>query len=201
MRASRRRGPADDDTGGQDDAAGQPPVRGLPSATLERIAALATQKGYRRGEIVFSAGDVGDALFGVVSGRIRISAGNADGREMFLNIMEAGDTSRDGASRRRDAHGDGNGDRPSDCVDPARAVLRAARAGAQSGARGLAAVRRAAALDQRPAWRMRRSSMRPRGLPSAFSRCASCMARQRRPGSADLAGGARRVPGVSRRAV
>src|SRR5687767_3368240 len=71
---------------------GSPLFRGLPSATLERIAALATQKNYRRGEIVFSAGDAGDALFGVVSGRIRISTGNADGREIFLNIMEPGDT-------------------------------------------------------------------------------------------------------------
>jgi len=71
---------------------GSPLFRGLPPATLERIAALATQRGYRRGEIVFSAGDAGDALFGVVSGRIRISAGSADGREIFLNIMEPGDT-------------------------------------------------------------------------------------------------------------
>jgi CRP/FNR family cyclic AMP-dependent transcriptional regulator len=71
---------------------GSPLFRGLPSATLERIAVLATQKNYRRGEIVFSAGDAGDALFGVVSGRIRISAGNADGREIFLNIMEPGDS-------------------------------------------------------------------------------------------------------------
>src|SRR5688572_31788905 len=71
---------------------GSPLFRGLPSATLERIATLATQKSYRRGEIVFSAGDAGDALFGVVSGRIRISAGTPDGREMSLNIMEPGDT-------------------------------------------------------------------------------------------------------------
>ena len=71
---------------------GSPLFRGLAPAILDRIAALAVQRGYRRGEIVFSAGDAGDALFGVVSGRIRISAGNADGREIFLNIMEPGDT-------------------------------------------------------------------------------------------------------------
>ena len=71
---------------------GSPLFRGLPPATLERMAALATQRGYRRGEIVFSAGDAGDALFGVVSGRIRISTANADGREAFLNIMEPGDS-------------------------------------------------------------------------------------------------------------
>jgi CRP/FNR family cyclic AMP-dependent transcriptional regulator len=71
---------------------GSPLFRGLAPATLDRIAGLAVQRTYRRGEIVFSAGDAGDALFGVVSGRIRISTGNADGREIFLNIMEPGDT-------------------------------------------------------------------------------------------------------------
>ena len=71
---------------------GSPLFRGLPPATLDRIAALATQRGHRRGEIVFSAGDPGDALYGVVSGRIRISAGTAEGREIFLNVMEPGDT-------------------------------------------------------------------------------------------------------------
>ena len=71
---------------------GSPLFRGLAPATLERMAALATQRGYRRGEIVFNAGDAGDALFGVVSGRIRISTGTAEGREIFLNIMEPGDT-------------------------------------------------------------------------------------------------------------
>lgn len=71
---------------------GSPLFRGLAPDVLERIAALATQKSCRRGEIVFSAGDAGDALFGVVSGRIRISAGSADGREIFLNIMQPGDT-------------------------------------------------------------------------------------------------------------
>jgi CRP/FNR family transcriptional regulator, cyclic AMP receptor protein len=69
-----------------------PLFRGLPAATLERMAALATQRGYRRGEIVFAAGDAGDALFGVVSGRIRISAGNSDGREIYFNVMMPGDT-------------------------------------------------------------------------------------------------------------
>jgi CRP-like cAMP-binding protein len=69
-----------------------PMFRGLAPAVLERIAALATQRGYRRGEVLFRSGDAGDALLGVVSGRIRISTGNAEGREIFLNIMEPGDT-------------------------------------------------------------------------------------------------------------
>ena len=66
--------------------------RGLPAASIERVAALATQRHYRAREIVFSQGDAGDAIYAVVAGRIRISAGTADGREMSLNIMEPGDT-------------------------------------------------------------------------------------------------------------
>jgi len=69
-----------------------PLFRGLSPATLERIAELAVQRSYQGGEIVFSQGDPGDALYGVVTGKIRISAGAADGREIFLNIMEPGDT-------------------------------------------------------------------------------------------------------------
>ncbi len=69
-----------------------PLFRALPPAALERIGALALQRHYARGETVFSQGDPGDALYAVVSGRIRISTGAADGREIFLNFMEPGDT-------------------------------------------------------------------------------------------------------------
>ncbi len=69
-----------------------PLFRGLSPAALERIAGLAAQRSYQGGEIVFSQGDPGDGLYGVVTGKIRISAGAADGREIFLNIMEPGDT-------------------------------------------------------------------------------------------------------------
>ncbi len=69
-----------------------PLFRGLPPASLERIAALAVQRSFRNAEVVFSQGDPGDALYAVVTGKIRISAGTADGREIFLNIMEPGDT-------------------------------------------------------------------------------------------------------------
>lgn len=66
--------------------------RGLPAATLERIARLCVRKTYPRDAVVFAQADPGNALFGVVSGRVRISASSADGREVFLNIMEPGDT-------------------------------------------------------------------------------------------------------------
>lgn len=71
---------------------GSPLFRGLSPPALERIAELAVRRGYRSGEVVFSQGDPGGALYAVVTGKIRISAGAADGREIFLNIMEPGDT-------------------------------------------------------------------------------------------------------------
>ena len=66
--------------------------RGLPAATLDRIAALALRRAYRKGETIFAQSDPGDGLYGVVTGRVRISASSADGKELFLNIMEPGDT-------------------------------------------------------------------------------------------------------------
>ena len=69
-----------------------PLFRGLSPEALERIAGLAVQRTFRSGEVVFSQGDPGDALYAVVAGTIRISSGAADGREISLNIMEPGDT-------------------------------------------------------------------------------------------------------------
>lgn len=69
-----------------------PLFRGLPPPSFERVAALATQRHYREGEVVCTQGEPGDALYAVVNGRVRIGTGTADGREIFLNIMEPGDT-------------------------------------------------------------------------------------------------------------
>lgn len=66
--------------------------RGLPSSTIKQISALSIRRFYRSGAIVFSQMDAGDALYGVVTGKVRISASSPNGREMFLNIMEPGDT-------------------------------------------------------------------------------------------------------------
>jgi CRP-like cAMP-binding protein len=65
--------------------------RGLPQKTIDRVAALATRRSYEDGAIIFMRGDPGDSLCGVVTGRVRISASRAGGKEVFLNIMEPGD--------------------------------------------------------------------------------------------------------------
>jgi CRP/FNR family cyclic AMP-dependent transcriptional regulator len=65
--------------------------RGLAQATIERVAALATRRSYDDGATVFLRGDPGDSLFGVMTGRVRISASRPGGKEVFLNVMEPGD--------------------------------------------------------------------------------------------------------------
>lgn len=66
--------------------------RGLTEKTLQRIAALTGRSQFQKGAVIFSQGDPGNALYGVASGRVRISASGTGGREVFLNIMEPGDT-------------------------------------------------------------------------------------------------------------
>src|SRR6185503_4467753 len=65
--------------------------RTLPEQTIAQITALATRRSYKADAVVFMRGDPGDALYGVVTGRVRISASGAGGKEVFLNIMEPGD--------------------------------------------------------------------------------------------------------------
>ena len=66
--------------------------RGLPPGSIRQISALSNQRSFSAGAIVFSQADPGDALYGVVTGKVRISVSSSSGREVFLNIMEPGDT-------------------------------------------------------------------------------------------------------------
>ena len=65
--------------------------RGLERSTIDRIAGLATRRSYKADSVVFMRGDPGDALYGVVTGRVRISASAARGKEISLNVMDPGD--------------------------------------------------------------------------------------------------------------
>lgn len=69
-----------------------PLFRGLPVATIQQLSTLVNRRPYKEGAIVFAQGDPGDALYGVVAGKVRISASTRYGKEIFLNIMEPGDT-------------------------------------------------------------------------------------------------------------
>ena len=63
----------------------------LDPAVQERVVALGVTRRLGDGEILFQKGDDGDALFGVLAGKIRIVASSAGGKEVLLNIMEPGE--------------------------------------------------------------------------------------------------------------
>jgi len=65
--------------------------RDLPDAAIEQIAALARLRDYTGGEMIFSEGDAGDALYAVASGSVRVSTSSSEGKTVFLNLMEYGD--------------------------------------------------------------------------------------------------------------
>ncbi len=66
--------------------------RRLSEKALDQLASIALRRTYNKGTVIFLQGDEADALYGVASGRVRISASGADGKEVYLNIMEPGDT-------------------------------------------------------------------------------------------------------------
>ena len=64
---------------------------GLPRAALDEILVQSTEKLMRRGQTLFQKGDEGSYMVAVLSGRIRISATSPEGREVTLNMIDAGE--------------------------------------------------------------------------------------------------------------
>lgn len=65
---------------------------GLPSTTIDAIAALAHRQAFEKSALIFSQGDDGDALYGVAAGQVRIFTADDKGHEVFLNVLGPGDT-------------------------------------------------------------------------------------------------------------
>jgi CRP-like cAMP-binding protein len=63
----------------------------LPRPALDNILSQATEKSVRRGQMVFQKGDEGSYMVAVLSGRIRVSDTSPDGREVTLNMIDAGE--------------------------------------------------------------------------------------------------------------
>lgn len=57
---------------------------------LDAILGFATERRCRRGQMIFQKGDTGSSMMAVLSGRVRISAVNADGKEITLNVINPG---------------------------------------------------------------------------------------------------------------
>ena len=66
--------------------------RGLAAEILDEIVKLASRRSCEEGTVVFLRGDPGDSLYGVITGRVRISVSGPGGKEVFLNIMEPGES-------------------------------------------------------------------------------------------------------------
>ncbi len=68
-----------------------PLFAGLPRPVMDKVTALCVHRRLGADDVLFRKGDPGDALYGIVSGRIRIHATAIDGRETLLNILSAGE--------------------------------------------------------------------------------------------------------------
>lgn len=74
-----------------DSLATSPFFAGLDRATLERVAASMRSRRFRRGEVIFHAGDPGDALFVIVTGDVKISLPSETGDEAILATLRPGE--------------------------------------------------------------------------------------------------------------
>jgi CRP/FNR family cyclic AMP-dependent transcriptional regulator len=60
---------------------------GLAPEHLERLSALARSTTFKAGEIIFRKGDMNPTLYVIERGRVKISTGSAEGREVVLNLL------------------------------------------------------------------------------------------------------------------
>jgi len=79
-----------------------------PAAELEAVAAASRSRAFRRGQVLFSAGDPGDTVIVVLSGRVKVVVRSADGGELTLAVIGAGGvlgevSAADGGPRSADA--------------------------------------------------------------------------------------------------
>jgi CRP-like cAMP-binding protein len=77
-------------------------------ADIEAIAAASRSRTFRRGQVLFTAGDPGGTLIVVISGRVKVVVRSADGGELTLTVIQPGGTfgqlsAADGGPRSTDA--------------------------------------------------------------------------------------------------
>ena len=70
---------------------GIPLFQDLSDADLILIEELAVEKQVPKGTVVMVEGTIGDSLFAITSGRVKVFMGDEDGREIILKILGPGD--------------------------------------------------------------------------------------------------------------
>jgi CRP/FNR family cyclic AMP-dependent transcriptional regulator len=68
-----------------------PLFSGLGADSIKVIAALCQRRQLAAGQVLFIKGDVGDALYGVRRGQIRIESGTESGERLIIDVLGAGD--------------------------------------------------------------------------------------------------------------
>jgi len=63
----------------------------MPEQALDELVKFSTVARFEPHQDIFNKGDPGDCLYGVLSGRVRIYSTSAEGSEIMLNVMEAGE--------------------------------------------------------------------------------------------------------------
>ena len=62
----------------------------LEDSALDTLLAIASERRFTNGQVIFQKGEPGTSMMAVLSGRVRISAYSEDGREIILNMVEPG---------------------------------------------------------------------------------------------------------------
>src|SRR5260370_26358071 len=60
----------------------------MPEGALDDLVKFTTVPRFQPHRVIFSKGDAGDCLYGILSGRVRIYSNSAEGAEIMLNVME-----------------------------------------------------------------------------------------------------------------
>jgi len=63
----------------------------LPPTALDHLGSYMKRRSLRRGAVIFTKGDPGSGLMGVLAGTVKISVPSADGRDIVLNIIREGE--------------------------------------------------------------------------------------------------------------
>jgi CRP/FNR family transcriptional regulator, cyclic AMP receptor protein len=61
------------------------------SPTLRSLALRGTLRNYRKNSVIINEGEIGDSLFVLLQGRVKVYSTDADGREITYNVVEQGD--------------------------------------------------------------------------------------------------------------
>ncbi|WP_053076633.1 Crp/Fnr family transcriptional regulator [Caenimonas sp. SL110] len=71
-------------------AANEKLLTGL-NPSLRALALRGTSRSYRKNTVIVNEGEVGESLFILLEGRVKVFSNDQDGREITYNVVEAGD--------------------------------------------------------------------------------------------------------------